>query len=328
VTAVAAERLQGMPLFDGLSDAELVEFGTLMAPWTASCGDALFHQGDPGDRLLILGEGELEVAARLPDGRERILDLVQPGEIVGELALLTDERRAATIRATTDSTGMSVSREAFELLRLQCRPVALMIVRRIGEAAMVRLMNRSMAIAAELAVATQADHRGALTDGQGELDGVGALEPADPAVFAITDEYLLDILFFRRFSASELAFATDGLPIVHGPRGASLPDDPMIWIVLRGAVETWVLGEGGRQRVRLAGPGRCIGHTALHPSASALPARSALRERAVLMGVPLERMHDMLAGASAAEQRFSAAFFDDVARALHAAEASVLRSWL
>jgi CRP-like cAMP-binding protein len=306
------------PLFDGFGAVELAELTALATPWTAAAGDVLFRQGDHGDRLLVLSSGRLDVTARPPSGTVTAIGSIAPGEIVGELALLTGGRRAAMVRATEDSAGVALSREAFELLRLQLRPVARTVVGRIGEVALRRLLASYAAIAEDLG----APH-------SNETTSAGVASDHQPAALDFTsngvpDSYLAEIFFFHRFSEPEIAELRSGLRLLTAPRGARIDPNGALWIVLRGCVQTSVVGASGRQRVRLAGPGRCVGHIGVLDGISHPPQLEAvLRERAVLLEVPHQRAHELLARNAAAAQRFTAAFFDDVVRALLAADAHI-----
>jgi NTE family protein/lysophospholipid hydrolase len=66
-------------------------------------GDVLFHQGDTGDGAYILVTGLLGVLLQKPDRSSRLVNHIQHGEVVGEMALLSDEPRSATIYATRES---------------------------------------------------------------------------------------------------------------------------------------------------------------------------------------------------------------------------------
>jgi len=83
-------------------------------------GEWLFRQGDPGDSFYFLVWGRLQVlllpeSSGAPDAPE-ILGEVTPGDSVGEISLLTGERRTASIRALRDSLLIRVDRAAFERL--------------------------------------------------------------------------------------------------------------------------------------------------------------------------------------------------------------------
>jgi CRP/FNR family transcriptional regulator, cyclic AMP receptor protein len=299
-------------LFEGLSEAELAEIATVTFPWRATEGGVLFHQGDAGDRLLVVTAGELQASARLPTGDERLFATVGPGDIVGELALLAGGRRTANVRAVTDSAGFALTRQTFELLRLQLRPVAQKVVRKIGEVSLERLGARYAALAGDLGEAMPA---------QLPIIDNAAMESGDFSSNGVPDSYLQQILFFRRFTPGEIVAIRKGLRVFTAPRDARLDLSDSLWIVLRGAVQTAVVRGGVSQRVRLSGPGRCVGHLGLLPEREHRTELVAtMRERAVLLEVPHERAHTLLAGDLPGAQRFAEAFHEDVVRALLAAE--------
>lgn len=66
-------------------------------------GDTLFAQGDPGDAAYFLISGRLRAIRTAPDGVRQILGDIKPGETVGEIAVLSDDVRGATVMATRDS---------------------------------------------------------------------------------------------------------------------------------------------------------------------------------------------------------------------------------
>jgi NTE family protein len=80
-------------------------------------GDWLFHQGDDGDSLYLLVRGRLHVIKEHTDQPGgQLLDEVVPGESVGEVGLLSGEKRSAGIRAIRDSLLFKISRKSFEKL--------------------------------------------------------------------------------------------------------------------------------------------------------------------------------------------------------------------
>ncbi len=62
-------------------------------------GQALFHEGQLPDRVVLLRSGRVKVTSTTPAGREVVLAFRGPGELVGELAAIDDEPRSATIVA-------------------------------------------------------------------------------------------------------------------------------------------------------------------------------------------------------------------------------------
>jgi putative ABC transport system ATP-binding protein len=64
-------------------------------------GEVLFRQGDPGDLVYEVDEGQVEIVQELADGGETLLTVVDPGNYFGELAPMFGLRRTATVRAVT-----------------------------------------------------------------------------------------------------------------------------------------------------------------------------------------------------------------------------------
>ena len=59
-------------------------------------GESVFLEGDPGDRLYVIGAGTVKLGRRSPDGRENLLSVLGPGEMFGELSLFDPGPRTAT----------------------------------------------------------------------------------------------------------------------------------------------------------------------------------------------------------------------------------------
>ena len=78
-----------------------------------SAGQMVFEQGDAPDRFYIVSAGEVEVIRRKLDGSEKILAVLHPGDYFGEIGLLTEARRNASIRAKTDVELLAMSWDDF-----------------------------------------------------------------------------------------------------------------------------------------------------------------------------------------------------------------------
>jgi CRP-like cAMP-binding protein len=77
-------------------------------------GEALFSAGDISDRVLLIERGWLKITHSSPDGRESVLGLRGPGEVVGELSTLDGSPRSATAVAVDDVEAIVVPGRDFE----------------------------------------------------------------------------------------------------------------------------------------------------------------------------------------------------------------------
>jgi CRP/FNR family cyclic AMP-dependent transcriptional regulator len=77
-------------------------------------GEALFRAGDPGDGCYRIQTGLVKIVVESQQGEERIISLLGPGAIVGELSIIDGEPRSASVLAVSDCTLSFVSRARFE----------------------------------------------------------------------------------------------------------------------------------------------------------------------------------------------------------------------
>ena len=107
--------LRKSPLFQGLSDEELNRLIDMAKPVSLRAGDILIKQGDPGDSAFVILTGEFEVQKQTGQSLIKI-DVRNPGDVVGEMALLSRAPRNATVISKTDSETLCIPQEAFEEL--------------------------------------------------------------------------------------------------------------------------------------------------------------------------------------------------------------------
>jgi CRP-like cAMP-binding protein len=109
------ELLAKVPLFEGLSDKELAEISNLGVRLTVRAGRELTHQGARGQEFIIVLDGSVDV---LIDGE--VVASPEAGQCYGEIALLSDRPRTATVVARTDVTADVIGRLEFaEMLQRQ-----------------------------------------------------------------------------------------------------------------------------------------------------------------------------------------------------------------
>jgi CRP-like cAMP-binding protein len=117
--AVNAEDLAALEFFEGCPVDSLGPIAVQLRPLTAAPGHVLMRQGEQAVSFLLIGSGHLEVAHHDPDGDVHVE--LGPGMIVGELALLRDAPRTATVAAIDDVSGWVGGREAVAtMLEVPC----------------------------------------------------------------------------------------------------------------------------------------------------------------------------------------------------------------
>jgi CRP-like cAMP-binding protein len=119
-------------LFRGLSSATLEQIARLCIRRTYERNAVIFSQSDPGDALYGVVTGRVRISASSAGGREVFLNIMEPGDTFGEIALLDGRPRTAGASATAPSDLLIVTREQFlglmarepqladHLLRLLC----------------------------------------------------------------------------------------------------------------------------------------------------------------------------------------------------------------
>jgi len=107
--------LRKSPLFEGLTDDELRQLMENAKPVSLRAGEYLMKQGDVGDAAYVVVKGEFEVSKQ--SGQSLIkIDVRNPGDVLGEMALLSSSPRSASVVAVTDCEVLQISPEAFENL--------------------------------------------------------------------------------------------------------------------------------------------------------------------------------------------------------------------
>ncbi len=109
---------EGPRLFVQNLPGSFSDLGPLGRELTLDAGAVLWKEGDPGDHVILLVEGRLEVSHHTPDGDEMTIRHLYPGAVAGELAALDGQARSATVRAHSASRVLLIPASSFrEFLR-------------------------------------------------------------------------------------------------------------------------------------------------------------------------------------------------------------------
>jgi CRP/FNR family cyclic AMP-dependent transcriptional regulator len=105
--------LRNHPLFREFPPAVIEHFGTYMTRRSVRRGATIFAKGDPGTGLMAVLWGSVKISVPTADGREAVLNIINPGEIFGEMALLDGRPRSADAAAMDDCELMVIDRRDF-----------------------------------------------------------------------------------------------------------------------------------------------------------------------------------------------------------------------
>ena len=108
--------LEKVPLFEGLSRKDLEKIARLVRGRTVGPAELVFKEGDPGDKFFIVQSGSVEILTDKAGSEPDLLAVKRAGDAFGEMALLTDAPRSATVRAVEQTNLLVVSRDQFEQL--------------------------------------------------------------------------------------------------------------------------------------------------------------------------------------------------------------------
>jgi CRP-like cAMP-binding protein len=124
-----AEALRRVPLFSSLTPEQIGELTRFARRRRYARDEVVFYQGDRGDTFYVILQGQVKVSVSSADGQEAILVMLDAGESFGELALLDDQPRSATIEATRPTEVLSLRKDDFHRLLRQFPEIAIGLLR-------------------------------------------------------------------------------------------------------------------------------------------------------------------------------------------------------
>ena len=130
--SLSADRLGAIPLFADLPESQLERLAGEFSTQQVEQDSIVFEEGQLGDRFYVIVRGVVEVLVAT-SGESRVIAHLEDGDFFGEMALLDDAPRNATITAVTPTTLLSVGRDRFEVL-LEDSPELARAVREVAGA--------------------------------------------------------------------------------------------------------------------------------------------------------------------------------------------------
>jgi CRP/FNR family transcriptional regulator, cyclic AMP receptor protein len=146
------EVLRNIPLFAKVDPAKLKLLAFTSERLQYASGDELFHQGDDGDAAYVILEGQADILVDTPKGAVKVARLGK-NDIIGEIAILCDVPRTATVVAATDLATLRVSKDGFFHLVNQFPQIGIEVMHELAS----RLHHTTQALTAARAKLTQVD---------------------------------------------------------------------------------------------------------------------------------------------------------------------------
>lgn len=253
------------PLFAGLPESALAKLEAAARRLHVPAGTPIVREGEPGDGLYVLEEGTVQIGCSHGTGPGRVLAMLGPEAIFGEMAVVEEGPRSAAVTTCTDAVVWFVPREAVLELMHEHPEFALRLLRELSRR--LREFNRvhleqtlqmeRLALVGRFARTIIHDLKGPLNVLQLAAE-LGLAPHADPArreealqrirrqVERITDSIQEILLFTEGGSGTETM-----VPMVYADFLAPVLDELRAEVALRGACLRWTTANWPRGRVRI-----------------------------------------------------------------------------
>ena len=131
--------LRQTAIFADLDDTELGKVADICREQTYQPGETIFKEGDPGNRLFLIAQGEVRISRQIPGSGEEALAVLKTGACFGEMAVFDRSERSTDAISNGGCTLATISRSELEML-LDFEPdVAVKVLRSMVRLLAVRL---------------------------------------------------------------------------------------------------------------------------------------------------------------------------------------------
>ena len=115
-TSQELEMVKEIPLFSELDDIEIDVLGRIMIKEELNAGDAVFDEGDVGNKMYVIIHGAVDIIKSTGKGPGQILVTLKSGDFFGEMSLIDDAPRSASAMAIEPAVLFSIDKKHFSLL--------------------------------------------------------------------------------------------------------------------------------------------------------------------------------------------------------------------
>lgn len=114
--AAVTELLKKVAIFHDLDDDELAQLADVSREETFVSGEYIFREGESGNRLYLIVEGDVRISRDVPGSGEEALAVLKPGAIFGEMSVFDRSERSTDAISNGGTTTFTISRTDFEML--------------------------------------------------------------------------------------------------------------------------------------------------------------------------------------------------------------------
>lgn len=148
----AAALLRNVPLFKDLDDRELAEVAELCREEKFVSGTYVFREGEAGNRLYLITEGEVRISRDVPGSGEEALAVLKAGAVFGEMAVFDRSERSTHAISNGGTTVLTIARADFEMLLDLNRELAYKVLWSVTRLLSGRLRNTNDSLRSFLAM--------------------------------------------------------------------------------------------------------------------------------------------------------------------------------
>ncbi len=139
--------LRNVMLFASLSEDDLAEVAKICKKQVFHRGEVIAQQGSAGNELFIITDGFAEVAVQTMEGTAHVLVNLGSGQIIGEMSLIDQGPRSATVRALSEPTVVQmILREDFEHLCEKNTRIGYVVMKDIAADLSFKLRQRNLTV--------------------------------------------------------------------------------------------------------------------------------------------------------------------------------------
>jgi CRP-like cAMP-binding protein len=142
---------RNIAMFDRLDEEELRVVAKYMNYRDVQPGENVFKEGEKGAYMCFVADGEMEILKKNAEGESVAIFMLQPGASIGEMAVIDNFPRSATVRAKTEGTLLTLSRYSFETILKQHPPIGIKLFQGLSRLLCLNLRRTSKDFADQLA---------------------------------------------------------------------------------------------------------------------------------------------------------------------------------